>query len=76
MAPVEGTYLAWLDFKGTGLSHEEIKNRCIQQAGLILNDGKTCIGAGDYCMRMNAATTRSNVETAMNRLKTVFSRKL
>lgn len=75
MAPAEGTYLAWLDFKGTGLSHEEVKERCIQQAGLILNDGTTCIGNGDCCMRMNAATTRNHVETAMNRLKTVFSQR-
>lgn len=71
-APAEGTYLAWLDFRGTGLSHEEILGRCLHQAGLILNDGNTCLGNGCCFMRMNAATTRQNVETAMKRLKMVF----
>lgn len=68
----EGTYLLWLNFRKTGLAAEQIPDRCLNKAGLLLNDGRTCIGNGDFCMRMNAATQRVNIEEAMKRLKKAF----
>ncbi len=68
-----GTYLLWLDFSDTGLSHEEILNRCTYKAGVIMNDGTAFVKNGEKHMRMNMATPRSNVITAMDRLYNAFS---
>lgn len=68
----EGTYLLWLNFEKTGLSAGEIPDRCLNRAGLLLNDGRTCISNGDFCMRMNAATQRTHIKEAMERLKRAF----
>lgn len=35
------TFLLWLDFRKTGLSHEQIKEKLINQAKVGLNDGTT-----------------------------------
>ena len=68
----EGTFLLWLDFKKTGLSHEEIKNKLINEALIGFNDGLTFGKQGEYHFRMNFATQRNNVITALNRLKETF----
>ncbi len=68
----EGTFLLWLDFKNTGLSHEEIKNKLINEALLGFNDGLSFGKQGEFHFRMNFATQRTNVITALNRLKEVF----
>jgi cystathionine beta-lyase len=67
-----GTYLLWLDFSATGLSHEEILRRCIYKAGVIMNDGATFIAQGEKHMRMNLATPRIYVQKAMERLYKAF----
>lgn len=64
----EGTYLVWLDFKDLGYSMEELTERLKNRAGVILNDGRTCIGNGDLCMRMNIAAPHPVVEECMERI--------
>lgn len=71
----EATYLMWLDFTATGLSQEEIKDRCINTAGVIIHDGRTFIEGGDKHMRMNIACPRSVVAEAAERLCAAFSAK-
>lgn len=68
----EGTYLMWLDFTGTGLDADTLKQKCLHEAGLVLNDGRTCIGNGVGCMRLNVATARARLKEAMRRLLQVF----
>lgn len=68
----EATYLAWIDFNELGLSDEEIKNKLIDEAGLGLNQGIIFGENGSGFMRMNLATPRSNVEKALEGLKSTF----
>ena len=68
----EGTYLMWLDFSGLGLTADEVVSRCCSDAGVLLNDGRTCIDDGDCCMRMNVAAPESYVREGMERLRAAF----
>ena len=70
--PLEGTYLAWLDFWGMGLSMEEIIRRTQEDARLALNHGPTFGHGGDKHMRLNFACPRSMLESALERLVDAF----
>ena len=37
--PLEGTYLAWVDFAGTGMHEDEIKDRIQDTAKIAVNHG-------------------------------------
>jgi len=65
----EGTFLMWLDFSATGLSHNQVKDKLINQAKLALNDGKSFGQNGENYFRLNIATPRANLETALEKLK-------
>ncbi len=68
----EATYLAWLNFKETGLSDKQIKDKLIFEAGLGLSHGAVFGKGGQGFQRMNLATPRSIVEEACHRLKDTF----
>jgi len=70
--PVEGTYLAWLDFSGTGLSPDEISDRTLQ-AGLALNEGPMFGLGGENFMRLNFACPRSVLMAGLERLVGAFN---
>lgn len=70
--PLEGTYLAWLDFSGTGLSMDEIVRRVQEDARLALNHGPTFGPGGELHMRLNFACPRSMLENALERLVAAF----
>jgi cystathionine beta-lyase len=70
--PLEGTYLAWLDFWGTDLAMEEIVRRIQEEAKLALNLGPTFGHGGDKRMRLNFACPRSMLESALERLVEAF----
>jgi len=69
VSPLEGTYLAWLDFRRYGLSREELKDRIIQKARLALNDGPMFGPGGEGFQRMNLACPRQVLRQALDRLK-------
>lgn len=68
----EATFLVWLDFKQTGMSHAEIKRKLIDDACLALNDGLTFGANGEGFFRMNIACPRSTVQEALTRLRHSF----
>jgi cystathionine beta-lyase len=68
-SPLEGTYLAWLDFRSYGFSPSELKERMIQKAGLALNDGPTFGPGGEGFQRMNLACPRAVLGQALERLE-------
>jgi cystathionine beta-lyase len=70
--PLEGTYLAWLDFWGTGLPMEEIVRRIQEDARLALNHGPTFGPGGDKRMRLNFACPREMLDEALERLAKAF----
>ncbi|MEA3451462.1 MAG: PatB family C-S lyase [Bacteroidota bacterium] len=68
----EGTFLLWLDFSETGFSHNEIKQKLINDAKLGFNDGETFGSNGSFFFRMNIGTQKENVKIALEKLKNVF----
>ncbi|MDX2482812.1 MAG: MalY/PatB family protein [Pseudodonghicola sp.] len=71
--PLEATFLAWVDFSGTGMAREEFTARVEQQAGIAANHGPTFGLGGDSFMRFNLGTQRARIEDACARLTSAFS---
>ncbi len=72
MIDTEGTYLVWLDFRGTGLSVEEIERRVVYEAKLWLDSGSIFGEAGRGFQRINVACPRCVLNEALDRLKDTF----
>lgn len=70
--PMESTYLAWVDFAGTGMSATEFTDRVQKDARIAVNHGPTFGKGGDSYLRFNFATPRARVEEACERLKIAF----
>ena len=68
----EGTYLAWIDFSGYGLSHDELENRILNKAKLWLDSGIIFGPETALFERFNLACPRSVVEQAMKQLAEAF----
>lgn len=71
--PLEATYLAWVDFSGTGMSREEFTARVEKQARIAVNHGTTFGSGGENFLRFNLATPRALVVEAVERLQAAFS---
>ena len=71
--PLEGTYLAWVDFSGTGIEEEEFIYRVQEKAKIAVNHGSTFGTGGEKYLRFNLATPRTLVVEATKRLKDAFS---
>ncbi len=71
--PLEATYLAWVDFDGTGMSRDEFTKRVEQGAGIAANHGPTFGKGGESFLRFNFATPRARIEEACARLTQAFS---
>lgn len=70
--PLDSTYLAWVDFGGTGLSPDAIEAR-IRDAGIAASPGRQFGPGGETFMRFNIATPRARVEEAARRLQAAFA---
>jgi cystathionine beta-lyase len=64
MAPVEGTYLAWIDVRGTGI---EEPVRFFEEAGVGLQDGREFDGPG--FVRMNFGCPREVLREGLRRMR-------
>lgn len=73
--PLEGTYLAWLDFRAWGLSDKDLDAFMEDQAYLFLDPGHLFGSAGSGFERVNLACPRSVLNAALDRLA-IASRKL
>lgn len=69
---MEATYLAWVDFSGTGMTREEFTRRVEQDAKVAVNHGTTFGPGGEDFLRFNFATPRSRVIDAVQRLRLAF----
>jgi len=65
----EGTYLIWLDFRGLGLSNEDLEDFIVNKARLWLNAGEMFGREGAGFQRMNIACPRAILEQAFQRLE-------
>lgn len=67
------TYLAWVDFSGTGMDTAEIAERVGTQARIGANAGPSFGTGGARHMRFNIAAPRSLVVEAVERLQGAFA---
>lgn len=65
----EGTYLVWLDFRGTGLDTPALEDLIINKAKLWLDSGKIFGKSGEGFQRINVACPRKVLEEALTRIK-------
>ena len=71
--PLEATYLAWVDFAGTGMDAAEFTRRVEQGAHIAVNHGPTFGKGGETFLRFNLATPRALVEQAVERMQKAFA---
>ncbi|TMV11467.1 MalY/PatB family protein [Arenibacterium halophilum] len=71
--PLESTFLAWVDFSGTGMTEAEFLKRVEGDARIAVNHGKTFGTGGAQFMRFNFGTQRARIEEACKRLNTAFA---
>lgn len=70
--PLQSTYLAWVDFSGTGMDPEEVADRIRDDAKIAVSPGPSFGAGGESFMRINFATQRHIVEEAVQRLQHAF----
>ncbi len=70
---LEATYLAWVDFSGTGMSRSEYETRVEKTAKIAVNHGGTFGTGGEEFLRFNIATPRALVVEAVDRLQKAFA---
>ncbi|EAQ13129.1 cystathionine beta-lyase [Maritimibacter alkaliphilus HTCC2654] len=71
--PMEATYLAWVDFEGTGMEPTDYLRRVEQDAKIAVNHGISFGKGGERFLRFNFATPRPLVEQAVARMQYAFS---
>ncbi|MBK1634968.1 MalY/PatB family protein [Rhodovulum adriaticum] len=71
--PLQSTYLAWVDFAGTGMDRAEFTARVEENARIAVNHGPTFGTGGEGFLRFNLATPRSRVQEAVERLQKAFA---
>ena len=70
--PLEATYLAWVDFSGTGMEKAEFTRR-VEKEGIATNYGEVFGMNGDNFLRFNLATPKARVVEAVTRLQRAFA---
>ncbi|MFA9229953.1 MAG: MalY/PatB family protein [Microgenomates group bacterium] len=70
--PLQSTYLAWVDFSGTGMEPSEFISRVEKGAKIASNHGISFGAGGEYFLRFNLATPRSTIVEAVARLQKAF----
>ena len=71
--PLEATYLAWVDFSGTGMAPAEFIERVEKQAKIATNHGDSFGKGGEVYLRFNLACPRAQVAEAVTRLQRAFA---
>ncbi len=69
---MQSTYLAWVDFEGTGMTRDEFTTRVQKDARIAANLGPTFGSGGESFLRFNFATPRARVIEAGERLQKAF----
>ena len=72
MTDIEGTYLIWLDFNGTGKTPVQINDLIINKAKLWLDAGEIFGKSGAGFQRVNAACRRNTLLEAFERIRMAF----
>lgn len=70
--PLQSTYLAWVDFSGTGMDMAEFTARVQDGAKIVANHGPTFGTGGANYLRFNLGAPRAVIEDAVARLQRAF----
>lgn len=66
---LEGTYLVWVDIRATGLTSDQLTERLLREAKVMVNSGTMYgVTAGEGFIRINIACPRSRLMTALERI--------
>ncbi len=71
--PLQATYLAWIDFSGTGMDAAEFTRRVEKDARIAVNHGPSFGAGGESWLRFNIAAPRVQVDDAVERLRAAFA---
>ncbi|SPF79688.1 MalY/PatB family protein [Pseudoprimorskyibacter insulae] len=69
---MQSTYLAWVDFAGTGMEQAEFARRVEKDAKIAVNHGGTFGTGGESYLRFNFATPRARIIEAVERMQKAF----
>lgn len=69
---LQATYLAFVDFAGTGMAPAEFTARVEKAARIATNHGTAFGKGGETFLRFNIATPRARVDEAVRRLQVAF----
>ncbi|MEN6445510.1 MAG: PatB family C-S lyase [Candidatus Cloacimonas sp.] len=75
VSPIEGTFLAWMDFRNWGYKEDELQSAMINKAGLALEVGSDFGKEGEGFLRFNFGLPRIKMEYALNRIKSIAGNK-
>jgi len=70
---LESTYLAWVDFSGTGLKADDVAARVAKRARIYASPGPQFGPGGDNWLRFNFAAPRPILKEAIARLADAFA---
>ena len=73
LMPLDATYLAWVDFSGTGMASAEFTARVEKDARIAASHGATFGVGGEGYLRFNIGTPRARVAEAVDRLNAAFA---
>jgi cysteine-S-conjugate beta-lyase len=71
--PLQATYLAWVDFSGTGMTPAEFIDRVQTVAKIATNHGASFGTGGETYLRFNIACPRAHIVEAVARLERAFA---
>jgi len=69
VSPIEGTYLAWIDWNKLSLNDDQLERFLLEEAALDLDQGWHFGIGGSGFTRINLATPREQLVNALERLK-------
>jgi cystathionine beta-lyase len=70
---LDSTYLAWIDFSGTGLTPDDVAERVAKRARLYVSPGAQFGPGGNGWLRINFATPRPILDEALARIDHAFA---
>lgn len=65
----QGSYFAWIDFSGLGISNEELQRDLIDIGGVAIMPGLTYGEEGRYFLRLNVGCSIKKVEDGLQRIE-------
>lgn len=68
VTPLEGTYLAWIDIRPTGMKSDELTRKLYDSTHVMLSSGTLYGAAGEGFARVNLATQRSRLAEGLRRM--------